>query len=170
MNTFFSFVNSFDKKVQVFFEKRFSTNTEWLIETLALNPMIIYIIFLAIDFIFFSGEFFVKQIFYIFTCIIVIIIKQAVRRERPKRIKGNSFKNIMNFETDNYSFPSAHSFMIAQMIPLSFIMFSYGGIAFSLFAIFIMFSRIYLKFHYLSDVITGAVLGLITGSLILFLM
>ena len=69
----------------------------------------------------------------------------------------------------SYSFPSGHT--SSSISACSVLLFTYGPVALpALFlALLIAFSRIYLKVHYLSDVLAGALLGFICGFTVQFL-
>lgn len=94
-----------------------------------------------------------------------IIIKKAVGRDRPSTLLPED-EMIINKPKD-HSFPSGHS-------ASSFCAFAVTAIccppyiwAPALFgAVMIAFSRIYLRVHYLSDVLGGMALGLFDGAVI----
>lgn len=67
---------------------------------------------------------------------------------------------------NNYSFPSGHTFgAFAAATAMCWSMKKIWGIAAIILACAIGFSRIYLFWHYPSDVFTGAVLGIICGTI-----
>lgn len=97
------------------------------------------------------------------------MLKHLVGRARP-------FDRIQNLKLlirrpHDFSFPSGHtssSFAVAtvflSMLPLWF------GLSAMLLAALIAFSRLYLGAHYPSDVVCGAVLGILFGLVALYLM
>ena len=93
------------------------------------------------------------------TCWAVIYpIKRLMGRERPKNHVD------MVFERD--SFPSGHSgtaFTTAVLLSSFYQM----RAAFFTLAIMVAFSRIYLEDHFLSDVVTGSIIGIAVGMLVL---
>ena len=92
-----------------------------------------------------------------------IIIKRSVGRDRPSVLLPEEEMKIT--KPKDHSFPSGHSassfcaFAVTLMCCRPFIWIPALAVA-SLIA----FSRIYLRVHYLSDVIGGIVLGLIDGT------
>jgi lipopolysaccharide/colanic/teichoic acid biosynthesis glycosyltransferase/membrane-associated phospholipid phosphatase len=89
--------------------------------------------------------------------IVVVILKFIIARIRPI--------DFISFIITDYSFPSLHAavavlafFVLVKEFPKK----KYIWIILSL---LVIFSRIYLKVHYLSDIVGGVILGLIIGSL-----
>jgi len=94
-----------------------------------------------------------------------MIFRLMFFRERPKKKK---YKNIFE-KIDASSFPSLHSWRIAMIT--YFLGFYYNSIAliilFSIITLAVMFSRVYLRRHYISDVFFGALFGIISSVLII---
>lgn len=88
-------------------------------------------------------------------------LKHLLKRERP-------FKTLHDVKflikpPDKFSFPSGHTagaFLMATVIGMF-----YGVFAFPVFvwAVFVGFSRVYNAVHYPSDVISGAILGVVSA-------
>lgn len=86
------------------------------------------------------------------------LLKRIFKRARPAHRK--KFNETIIKVPNSYSFPSGHTATAFAVVPLAFIScnISIGVISFVT-ALIIAFSRIYLKVHYLSDVIVGAIVG-----------
>lgn len=90
---------------------------------------------------------------------VVLAIKFLVRRERPQGEWGGIYRN-----TDPHSFPSGHAaraFLIAvlaaALAPL------WLGILLWIWAPLVSLARVAMGVHYLSDVIAGALLGIVVA-------
>ncbi|KZS17611.1 Inactive phospholipid phosphatase 7 [Daphnia magna] len=107
-----------------------------------------------------------------FDSAVILLIKALVKRRRPTAKNPDFFTAI---GPDQYSFPSGHasrttliSFVFTQINPL----FSNGHLNFVTSALIwswsisVCFSRMLNGRHYLFDVLTGAVIGLCEGSVI----
>lgn len=85
-------------------------------------------------------------------------IKLSVRRTRPMVIES------LSKTLDKYSFPSGHSGTAFALAAVALFvcpaLFPVAALA----AALVAYSRVYLGVHYLSDVITGAVVGLVVGA------
>lgn len=93
-----------------------------------------------------------------------IILKRIVKRERP--VWHLSDEEQLIHRPKYYSFPSGHTTASFSVVAVSILRCGPWTIAFVLCcAILIAFSRVYLRVHYLSDVVVGMMLGLLFGSL-----
>lgn len=97
-----------------------------------------------------------------------LILKNVTKRPRPYEARGE-IRDIIIREPKDFSFPSGHTFSsfaaattIAHFSPKI-------GVAALLYAAGIAFSRLYLYVHYISDVLTSAILGVSTGLLVSYL-
>ena len=95
----------------------------------------------------------------VITAVLVLVIKFTVKRRRPEGDWGGIYRN-----TDPHSFPSGHaarSFMLAVMAvclgP------GWFGILLAIWAPLVGLARVVMGVHYLSDVIVGAILGMVMG-------
>lgn len=89
-------------------------------------------------------------------------LKMILKRERPGlKIQGIEF--LIN-PPDQFSFPSGHTagaYLIASML---FYFFSLVWIPVLIWATLVGFSRVYNGVHYPSDVLSGAILGIISAA------
>lgn len=92
------------------------------------------------------------------------IIKHIVKRRRP--FIKNKIAKLLIPHPGTYSFPSGHtasSFAAATVFIRTDMRLTYLIVVI---AILISFSRLYLRVHYLSDVIGGIILGVFSGTII----
>lgn len=87
------------------------------------------------------------------------ILKKIFKRTRPAIKKG--YKKLVVKIPTSYSFPSGHTATAFAVVPLALKFGTVIGIISVVAATIIGFSRVYLKVHYLSDVLMGAMLGTI---------
>ncbi len=91
-----------------------------------------------------------------------IIIKHIVGRVRPSEHIPE--EEMLVKKPRFYSFPSGHSASSFSVVGVSCLLCPYYvTIIFAVVALNIAFSRIYLRVHYLSDVIAGVLLGFVLG-------
>lgn len=104
---------------------------------------------------------------FVLSFVFIVIIKLFYFKERPQKKEYNNF--IEKIEAS--SFPSLHSWRIVMI--LVFLSYYYKSIylviLLGIIAILVFFSRKYLKKHYWTDIIFGAIFGLIMSLLIILL-
>lgn len=93
-----------------------------------------------------------------------VFLKNVVARERPCWI--NQALEILIAVPNDYSFPSGHT--LSSFIAATIIMKYNGkmGIAAYALAFAISFSRLYLYVHFPTDVLAGAILGILIGLIV----
>lgn len=100
----------------------------------------------------------------IFGMVVIDDIKELVERARPDGAKAADFT-----VKDSYSFPSGHAFSI--FLAASVLGAYYGWkfyVSGYVLAIAVSLSRLYLGVHFPSDVLFGAVLGIIGGEMLIY--
>lgn len=108
----------------------------------------------------------------VFSMVISFILKISTQRLRPFQ-QGLVYLlpklNSADFSTWNFSFPSFQSVLVFCAVPIiwkNFPKLRYFWIAL---ASIVAFSRVYFGLHFLSDVLSGALLGLVIGQLIVLI-
>jgi len=100
------------------------------------------------------------------TAALVMAIKFTVRRRRPEGEWGQIYR-----KTDPHSFPSGHAARAAMLAVLAL---GLGPVWFStvllIWAPLVTLARVAMGLHYLSDVVAGALLGILIGLLTLILL
>jgi len=96
------------------------------------------------------------------TALVVMVVKFTVRRRRPEGEWGSIYR-----KTDPHSFPSGHA---ARAVMLAVVATGLGPAWFAgvlwVWAPLVVLARVAMGLHYLSDVVAGALLGLIMGGVI----
>jgi len=95
--------------------------------------------------------------------VVVLAIKLLIRRRRPEGEWGAIYRT-----TDPHSFPSGHA---ARVVLLALLAVAWGSPALAvvliLWAPLVALSRVAMGLHYLSDIVGGALLGLLAGGVTL---
>ena len=102
----------------------------------------------------------------VITALVVFVVKNLFRRKRPEGEWGQFYRL-----TDPHSFPSGHT---VRAVMLAVIMLGLGplwlGVLLLVWAPFVGLARIAMGVHYLTDVLAGAILGLIVGGVVLIIL
>lgn len=97
------------------------------------------------------------------TAVIVMAIKFTVRRKRPPGEWGSIYRR-----TDPHSFPSGHA---ARAVLLAVLALGAGPVWLACvllpWSIAVVFARVAMGLHYLSDVLAGALVGILVGGIFL---
>lgn len=98
--------------------------------------------------------------------VLVLAIKYRVRRRRPEGEWGAVYRI-----SDPHSFPSGHAARAALLAVLTMAWNpDWLGITVLIWAPFVMLARVAMGLHYLSDVIAGAILGIVTAVFAILLL
>lgn len=106
---------------------------------------------------------------------ISFIIKILIQRQRPFEVGLVSVFSVVfyfmkaNFNTWNFSFPSFQAILIFSALPILNKSFKKLKYFWLVFACLSAFSRVYFGVHYLSDVLTGAIIGFLIGYFAVFI-
>jgi len=132
-----------------------------------LVPAFIYFWFLA------KNKLWSKRILFIFISLsasglVNMLVKWIAGRHRPINLFTNGFFGFDHFHTvyELTSFPSGHTVTAFSLAAAVSILFPRAGIAAFIIAISIGMTRIILTSHYLSDVIAGAGIGILSTMIV----
>lgn len=93
---------------------------------------------------------------------VAFAIKLVVLRQRPIESFAFPFTGIIN-----YSFPSMHAMVVFSLLPQLAKFMPKQKYFWIAFAFLVAFSRLYFGFHFLSDVVFGALFGYLIGKYLL---
>lgn len=87
-----------------------------------------------------------------------LVLKNCFKRARPAHL--NNYENIIINIPKSFSFPSGHTATAFSVVPIAFFNCNMTiGLISLVSALLIASSRVYLKVHYVTDVLVGAILG-----------
>lgn len=170
----FNKIHEFDEKVLRYIQNKFSC--KFMDKTMVFFTFLgDYAIVWALLFAgLFVSEIYRKQSYILAASIVMTsfitecVIKNIVKRSRPS--KNIDVSELLIKVPPSYSFPSGHTATSFSAIISTMNVSITLGIIVIIVASFIGLSRIYLKVHYFSDVIVGAVLGGIISSAVFSIM
>jgi undecaprenyl-diphosphatase len=90
-----------------------------------------------------------------------LLLKNLVERSRPYWIDENIVLKIP--ESNDYSFPSGHTFSSFSAATAIFLYYRKAGVAALILGALIAFSRLYLFMHFPSDVLAGLIFGVFSA-------
>lgn len=102
----------------------------------------------------------------VFSIVISFLMKNIIRRARPFEAGVVSVLGIGQYfinDAFRFSFPSFQAMLVFSAVPIldkEFPKFKYIWLGF---AVLVALSRVYFGLHYLSDVVSGALIGLLLG-------
>jgi len=99
---------------------------------------------------------------FLISLILNFVIKLIVHRQRPLEAFTYPLINLIN-----YSFPSMHAMTLFALLPLLVKYLPKQKSFWVSFAFLVAFSRVYFGFHFLSDVVFGAITGYFIGKFLL---
>ncbi|MBT4135826.1 phosphatase PAP2 family protein [archaeon] len=107
--------------------------------------------------------------------IVAVTLKVVVKRLRPFQEGLVSVLNMLfyeglgNFNTWNYSFPSFQTMLVFALVPLLNKKFRKFKYIWLIFAVSVGLSRMYFGVHYMSDVLSGGLIGYLIGMSMIWL-
>lgn len=119
-----------------------------------------FVLFLITLFLFMKKKEYIPKAWLavLLSILVTLVIRILVARIRP---------DIALIVKDSFGFPSGHATAVFSILPFlrkNFKKFAYYWLGFS---ILILISRLYLGVHYFSDVVAGALVGLLVGSFVI---
>ncbi len=155
----------YDQQINLFFEGIKFPIFDAIFSIITNFGVVVLVMLVVPSFIFYKKN---KKLIYLLfltfiaSFILAFIIKLIFLRQRPMEAFTYPFLNIIN-----YSFPSMHAMVIFSLLPIlikyspkqKFFWVSFGLLA--------TFGRIYFGFHFLSDVVFGALFGYFVGDWLL---
>lgn len=107
----------------------------------------------------------------VISVVLSILLKMIISRTRPFGILESIAEDIpswiqsRSYDSWNLSFPSFHAMIVFSLLPLMIKEFRKFKWLWISFAVLVSLSRVYFGVHYPSDIICGAIIGLIVGYL-----
>ena len=156
---------NFDQQASLFFKSAKFAFLDLILGVITNFGIVVVAMLLTPSLIFYKKN---KKIIYllwltfIVSVIVAFIIKLIVLRQRPVEAFTYPFTNILN-----YSFPSMHAMAVFSLLPLLVKYLPKQKYFWIGFALLTVFSRIYFGFHFLSDVVFGALAGYFIGDYLL---
>ncbi|MBS3105552.1 phosphatase PAP2 family protein [Candidatus Woesearchaeota archaeon] len=148
---------NFDQQASLFFKYAKFAFLDFVLGVITNFGIVVVVMLLIPSVIFYKKN---KKIMYLLwlaffiSIIVAFIIKLIVLRQRPIDTFTYPFTNVLN-----YSFPSMHAMAIFSLLPLLVKHLPKQKHLWIGFGLLAVFSRIYFGFHFLSDVVFGALAG-----------
>ncbi|MEK6892017.1 MAG: phosphatase PAP2 family protein [Nanoarchaeota archaeon] len=155
----------FDKPVSLMFNNIKIPFLDFILSIITNFGVVVMVIFVIPAITFYNNDKkIIKLLFlaFIISFIFSFILKLVILRQRPADILYYPLLNIID-----YSFPSMHAMIAFSLLPILLTYLPKQKTFWASFAFLVAFSRIYFDFHYLSDVVFGAVVGYFIGNFLL---
>ncbi|EDM45237.1 putative membrane-associated phospholipid phosphatase [unidentified eubacterium SCB49] len=148
----------------------------WLIVTKIETWIPLFVFFFILIFYYYKFKKGIVVLFSLFatagiTIFITEFTKEYVARLRPNNVEALGDLIRVLLQPENYSFFSGHassSFAITTFVVLSLRKYNRYVYLFYLWPLLFIMSRIYVGVHYPSDILVGAIVGMLIGSSIYF--
>ncbi|MGC8516563.1 MAG: phosphatase PAP2 family protein [Candidatus Acidifodinimicrobium sp.] len=129
---------------------------EYYVELFILESIVVWLLFPTFQYIFLV----IAALSLSMT--ISLFFRALVKSQRPAEAMKRKY--LTHSKLGKRSFPSEHAAISFSFVGL--FLSSYILIPLLLFALFVSYSRLYVKAHYLKDVVAGALIGFLSGLLI----
>jgi membrane-associated phospholipid phosphatase len=172
------FIYSFsDKSIAIYFHQLDLRSYAHILNAITtLGKWSIYIILFALLGLFFryikKNELFEQRAWFLLACVLLtnmvgIVLKITLSRSRPDLYFADNYFGFYWFKFNDlfWSFPSGHSITIAGLAAGLGVIFPRYFYAFLGVALLVISTRVFLYFHYLSDVMTGFYLSILVVGL-----
>lgn len=156
---------NFDQQVNLFFKDVKFTLLDTILSIITNFWIVVMVVLIIPSIILYKKN---KKVVYLLwlaffaSFILAFAAKLIFLRQRPIEAFTYPFINIIN-----YSFPSMHAMVIFALLPILIKYLSKQKHFWVGFVFLVVFSRIYFGFHFLSDVVFGALFGYFIGSYLL---
>ncbi len=155
----------FDKELVEFFKEMKIPILDILLGFVTNFSIVLFVMLVIPSFILYKKN---KKLAYLLWLIFIVsftlnfFVKLLIHKPRPISTFTYPFTNIVN-----YSFPSTHAIVVFSLLPVLTIYIRRQRFFWIIFAFLVAFSRVYFNFHFLSDVIFGALAGYFIGVLLI---
>jgi undecaprenyl-diphosphatase len=145
---------------------------EWLdtpVIFLAENSEYILAIFLVMILIYNLKKYWKMVLEAIIVAIVTrFVIAEIIRKIwfRPRPFVSHQVNQLINYNSLEASFPSGHACFYFAFSTIIYFYNKRLGIAFYIFSLLIVFSRVFVGIHWPSDILAGAVIGIIMGIIL----